>query len=64
MMVDSSVLLAGLREFGQRENLLEVIVAELLERSSKVLISGGSIMSQKSAALVERSSSSSVPQIA
>lgn len=50
------VLLAGLPEFVQREDLLEVIVAELeaerlIEKSSKVMMSGGSIMAQKSTAL-------------
>ncbi|MGO4715358.1 hypothetical protein [Bradyrhizobium sp. 2TAF24] len=49
-------LLVGLPEFGQREDLLEVIVAELeaerlIEKSSKVMMSGGSIMSQKSTTL-------------
>ncbi|MCK1735797.1 hypothetical protein IVA79_18090 [Bradyrhizobium sp. 138] len=50
------VLLAALPEFGQREDLLEVIVAELeaeglVVGSSKVMMSGGSIMSQKSTAV-------------
>ncbi len=40
------MLLADLPEFGQREDLLEVIIAELeaerlIEKSSKVMMSGG-----------------------
>jgi hypothetical protein len=51
-----TVLLAGLPEFREREDLLEVIVAELeaerlIEKSAKVMMSGGSIMAQKSTAL-------------